>query len=112
LNVLNAAFNAETVEIAPEPALWQQPDTLAFAKEIGKHLLALGLALYVVFGLLRPMLRQLATLPSAAPPALEPESIEQSVAEQAERLQAARQLARQDPKVVASVVKSWVAGND
>jgi flagellar M-ring protein FliF len=29
-----------------------------------------------------------------------------------ENLDAAKQLARQDPKVVANVVKSWVGGNN
>ena len=112
LNVLNAAFNVESIEVAPEPALWQQPDTVAFAKEVGKHLLALGLALYVVFGVLRPMIQQLAALPPAPEPASEPQTFEHASAGQVERLQAARQLARQDPKVVANVVKSWVAGDE
>jgi flagellar M-ring protein FliF len=111
LNVLNAAFNVEPVEAVPEPAFWQQPDTVAFAKEIGKHLLALSLALYVVFGVLRPMLQQLAALPPAPEPA-PPETFEPIAAGQVGRLEAARQLARQDPKVVANVVKSWVAGNE
>ena len=112
LNVVNAAFNVEAVEVAPEPALWQQPDTVAFAKEVGKHLLALGLALYVVFGVLRPMLRQLAELPPAPEPSAEPANFEAIATGQVGRLEAARQLARQDPKVVANVVKSWVAGNE
>jgi flagellar M-ring protein FliF len=111
LNVLNAAFNVEPVEAIPESAFWQQADTVAFAKEVGKHVLALGLALYVVFGVLRPMIRQLAELPPAPEPPL-PESFEPIATGQVGRLEAARQLARQDPKVVANVVKSWVAGNE
>jgi flagellar M-ring protein FliF len=112
LNVLNAAFNVEPVETIPEAAFWQQPDTVAFAKEVGKHLLALGLALYVVFGVLRPMIQQLVALPLAPETASEPETFEHASAGQVERLQAARQLARKDPKVVANVVKSWVAGDE
>ncbi|MFY9316030.1 MAG: flagellar M-ring protein FliF C-terminal domain-containing protein, partial [Burkholderiales bacterium] len=111
LNVVNAAFNVEPVETVPEPAFWQQPDTVAFGKEIGKHLLALGLALYVVFGVLRPMVRQLAELPPAPEPAAI-ENFETIETGQVGRLEAARQLARRDPKVVANVVKSWVAGNE
>jgi flagellar M-ring protein FliF len=111
LNVVNAAFNVEPVEAIPESAFWQQPDTIAFAKEIGKHLLALGLALYVVFGVLRPMLRQLAELPPAPEPAAI-ESFEPIETGQVGRLESARQLARRDPKVVANVVKSWVAGDE
>jgi flagellar M-ring protein FliF len=111
LNVVNAAFNVEPVEAIPESAFWQQPDTVAFAKEIGKHLLALSLALYVVFGVLRPMLRQLAELPPAPEPAAI-ESFEPIETGQVGRLESARQLARRDPKVVANVVKSWVSGDE
>ncbi|MGQ0509192.1 MAG: flagellar basal-body MS-ring/collar protein FliF [Betaproteobacteria bacterium] len=112
LNVVNAAFNVETVDPLPEAALWEQPDTVAFAKEVGKHLLALVLALYVVLGVLRPMIRRLAELPPEPEPAADAADLAHPPAAQAERLQAARLLARQDPKVVANVVKSWVAGND
>jgi flagellar M-ring protein FliF len=58
------------------------------------------------------MIQQLAALPPAPEPASEPETFEPIAAGQLGRLEAARQLARQDPKVVANVVKSWVAGNE
>lgn len=111
LNVVNAAFKVEPMEVIAEPAFWQQPDTVALGKEIGKHLLALGLALYVVFGVLRPMLRQLAELPPEPEPVVQ-EGYDQIASGQVGRLEAARQLARQDPRVVANVVKSWVAGSE
>jgi len=112
LNVLNAAFNVEPTQMLPETALWEQPDTVALAKEIGKHLLALVLALYVVLGVLRPLIRQLSAVPPEPEPSAALENLEHAPAAQAERLKAARLLARQDPKVVANVVKSWVAGNE
>lgn len=112
LNLVNAAFNVETVEAVPETPLWQQPDTLAYAKEIGKHLLALGLALYIVLGVLRPLLRHLSTLPPAPEPVAESIAFEQDSVRHADQLSAVRQLARQDPKVVANVVKGWVSGNE
>lgn len=112
LNVLNAAFNVEAAEPLPEAALWEQPDNVAFAKEVGKQLLALALALYVVLGVLRPMIRQLSAAPTEPEASAALPDLGQGPALQAERLQAARQLARQDPKVVANVVKSWVAGNE
>jgi flagellar M-ring protein FliF len=112
VNVVNAAFSIEPVEALPETPLWQQPDTLAFAKEIGKHLLALALALFVVLGVLRPLIRHLSTLPPAPEPSLEPDARSSVSSGQLERLAAARQLARKDPQVVANVVKNWVSGNE
>jgi len=112
LNVVNAAFNVEPTQVLPEAALWEQPDTVALAKEIGKQFLALALVLYVVLGVLRPLIRQLSAVPPEPDPAAALENLEHTPAAQAERLKAARLLARQDPKMVANVVKSWVAGND
>jgi flagellar M-ring protein FliF len=112
VNVVNAAFSIEPAEVVPETPIWQQPDSLAFGKEIGKSLLALALALFVVLGVLRPLIRQLTSLPAVLEP--DPESGAGSIAgtSQQERLTAARQLARQDPKVVANVVKNWVSGSE
>lgn len=112
LNIANAAFRADPAP-APvaEPPLWKQPETVAFARELGKNLLIAALVLYAVFGILKPLAQRLTTLPQVEPVdagAL----LAHGGATQAERLAATRQLARQDPKVVASVVKSWVGGNE
>ena len=73
----------------------------------------LGIALviwFVVSRLLMPILRQLA-IPPPVPPTIEgasmPHQTTGAVVYQ-DNLQAARQIARQDPKVVATVVKEWV----
>jgi flagellar M-ring protein FliF len=110
LNVVNAAFNPEPPRAAepPPPAFWKNPDTLATAKEFGKDALLGVLVLYLLFGVLRPMIVRLSELP---PPAVEEQALLASAPGAPNRLEAARQLARQDPKVVANVVKTWVAGN-
>jgi flagellar M-ring protein FliF len=117
LNVANTPFAGAETEPVPEIAWWKQPATIALAKEIAKHALIVLLGLYLLFGVLRPLIRNLSkprpeVLPPLAnddggpprggPPALGYE----------QNLQLARQLARDDPKVVASVVKNWVAGNE
>ena len=69
----------------------------------------------LVFRILVPILRQLAIPPAPQPMA---ESGREAMAQGRENagyqdnLQAARQLARQDPKVVANVVKEWVGGGE
>lgn len=111
VNVVNAAFSVEPAEALPDTPLWQQPDTLAFAKESGKQLLALALVLYVLIGVLRPLARHLSTLPPQPEPEARPQAAI-GAGNQLLRLTAARQLARDDPKAVADVVKTWVSGNE
>ncbi|MBK8064503.1 MAG: flagellar M-ring protein FliF [Betaproteobacteria bacterium] len=121
LNVANAPFSAEEREVLPEVPLWQQPENIAMAKDLGKGLLAGALILYLLFGVIRPLVRNLSTPPQLetvdAPLALaegepQPESAPMSAADSANRLLAAKQLAKSDPKVVANVVKSWVSADE
>jgi len=112
LNLANAAFRTHPVPPpVAEPPLWKQPDAIAFVKELGKNLLVAALVLYVIFGVLKPLAHRLTTLPPVAPPGSDG-ALALGAATHAERLSATRQMARQDPKIVASVVKSWVSGNE
>jgi flagellar M-ring protein FliF len=116
LNLVNVPFTQPApVEIADIP-LWKDPEVLTSAKEIGRNLLIAGIALYLVLGVLRPMLRTFAEpLPTqgllGSPESLALDSPEKATATYEANLQAAKQIARQDPKLVANVVKGWVANN-
>ena len=68
-------------------------------------------SLYVILGILRPLAQRLTTLPPQSEAAAEA-ALALGAMSQAERLSATRQLARQDPKAVANVVKSWVTPNE
>jgi flagellar M-ring protein FliF len=114
LNVVNAPFNVPEVEPVPETPLWKQPDNIAFAKQAGKMALVAALGLYLFFGVLRPLLKQLAatprrTEPVAIPPQLELAEAGAAAVVKIDHLQAARQITKQDPKMVANIVKQWVA---
>lgn len=123
LNVVNAAFTEGEAEEIPSVPLWKDPGNMALVKEIGKNLLIAALLFYLVFGVIRPILRDLARphvrgvahegvtgeegeeaaeiSPEAAAKAAQAAGYE-------ENLKAAKELAKQDPRVVASVVKDWV----
>ncbi len=122
-------------EPLPEPPLWERPWVLDALKMLGG---ALGLVL-IVFGVLRPVMRSLAQhappVPAAAPalpgeaaaaaaPGLAPDQVQLSGpqaqgqlpgpppgAQYEEKVQAARQMVSQDPRVVAQVVKGWVSAD-
>jgi flagellar M-ring protein FliF len=123
LNVVNTPFAVPAQEKLAEVPLWKQPETLQMAKDAGKYLLAGLVLLYLFFKFLKPMLTKLAapsvaalphhandedaivSLGNAKPMLAGPRAYE-------ENLSAAKQLAKQDPKVVANVVKSWMGSNE
>lgn len=125
LNVQVAAFN-EDKEVVEEVPIWKQPGTVELAKEIVKYLL-IGLAmLFAIFGIIKPALRPLFTAPEFkagdnfgpggeehAPGGNAAENVSyNTVAPYEQNLQVARQISQQDPKIVATVIKEWVGGNE
>lgn len=117
LSIANTPFNTVEREAVPETPFWKEPGTLNLAKDIGKYLLIAIGALYLVLGVLRPLLRTLATPPRPTHELLSADDADVHVSPNAaalgyeQNLQAAKQIAKGDPKLVANVVKGWVSGN-
>lgn len=131
LNVQNAAFN-EDKEVVPEVPFWQRPEVIELAKQLGKYAIIAAVMLIVVFKIIKPAFRPLQPFKSdehasehAAGAGLteglhaEGTAAEQPPANYApaippyeQNLNIARQIAQQDPKIVASVIKDWVNGNE
>jgi flagellar M-ring protein FliF len=121
LNLLNSAFNDVPETALPEIPLWKQPEIIALVKEIFKYLLIAGAGLYLFFGIIRPALRNLSTSLSttvtdsenSASAEQQPAGEKEFAAKKSEvsyegSVQAAKQIAQQNPQIVASVVKEWV----
>ncbi len=115
LNVVNSAFVHPAPETIEEPPLWKQPETIALAKDIGRYLLIAGVIAWLYFTQLKPLLARLREPPPPAPvvasvdPALgEPQVLPAAVPARVSDLDNARQVARDDPRMVANVVKNWV----
>jgi flagellar M-ring protein FliF len=118
LNVVNTPFAVAESEKIVEPPIWKRPEVHSMAITAGKYLLAGAVILYLFFAVLRPMLRKISSsfrfqqssmhrdFELAPPPRMETSRGYQ------QNLEAAKQLARQDPKVVANVVKGWVGSNE
>jgi flagellar M-ring protein FliF len=123
LSLLNSPFN-EQKEVVTEVPLWKQPETLAMAREGLKYAAIAGVTLFLLLGVIRPafknLTRVLATVPAPRVSrndimAMNGEDTPQAqyaAASYETNLGTAKQLAQQDPKIVASVVKEWVAGNE
>ena len=112
LNVQNSPFALPEQESVPETPFWKNPTLIGWALEGLKYLIFAGLAGYLLFGVALPFLRKLMAR-AAQIPAMQEEVAYAApgTANYDQKVQAARDLARQEPKVVATVIKDWVGGN-
>jgi flagellar M-ring protein FliF len=126
VNVVNTAFSEPDKVEEIETPMWKDPGNIALVKELLKNLLIFGLAFYLVFGVLRPLLRDLVRPPevaSAEGPSIEDElekglesfggggvsATEQHAANSYQHnIGTVREFAKQNPKIVAEVVKDWM----
>ncbi|HEY2020382.1 flagellar basal-body MS-ring/collar protein FliF [Paraburkholderia sp.] len=136
VNVVNSAFTAEIDPYANLP-WWRTPDMLALYKQIATYVGIGAVALFLYFVMVKPALRRafpppaepVAALPGMDEPMLldgiraddrdgaiveiqaDPETLalENAKHKYEKNLEFARSIARQDPKIVATVVKSWVS---
>jgi flagellar M-ring protein FliF len=122
-NLLNSAFNTTAQEALPEIPLWKQPDTIATAKDALKFLLIAGGIGFLLFGVIKPAFRTITVQSAAQEVVLGTQQLAHPAGEAAtgaysaqqqkinsyeDNLQLAKQLAKDDPKIVATVVKEWV----
>ncbi len=108
LNVANSLFSEAEIEAIPDIPVWKDPVIWEWTTEIGKHLLIAALVLYLLMGVLRPFLKKL-----AGPPVVIQQTDEAVVETPAfvsyeQKLDTAKQLSKEDPKVAAGVIKDWV----
>ncbi len=120
LNVQVAAFN-EDRELVEEVPFWKQPQVIELAKEIAKYLAIGAVMLFAIFGIIKPALRPLFVAPefraseaeeqtSSMPKLVLPDAnaYNPTAPSYEQNLQVARQISKEEPKIVASVIKEWV----
>ncbi len=118
INIINAAFSiAIEPEPLPEQEIWKQ----GWFLDIVKNAIGGVLGLVLLFGVLRPVMRSLAQIgkqgprqqftaaSAAAGAAADASTTPQLAAPADDTLQVVQAAAEQDPKLVAQVVKTWVA---
>ena len=124
LNVLNSEFNTEKDAPVADVPLWKQPGAISLARDSLRYLIIAGIALYLIFGVIRPALKnfeaarkQAEEAKEAALNEAEEADLEAAPDEPAQQpyehnLQSARVLAQNDPKMVAAVIKEWVSKDE
>ncbi|SES69160.1 flagellar M-ring protein FliF [Nitrosomonas marina] len=138
LTVTNNLFTDS--DHALQGAVWNDPEIISLAQEIGKQLLIAAIVLFFLLKILRPFLKSLthdpeqenkkiselpnntAASPSGKPvqlaedgtPMLKKDTLSEESARKElfdKNLKKAKQLAIDEPAIVANVVKEWVNGN-
>ena len=128
INVANSAFAQDGVE--PALPLWKDPEMVELGKEGLNWLLVLVALLLAYFGVIRPLLRTVVPPKEKAKAGAEAAAGEEAEGEEGEegvrvtlsgeeegesfeeRLERARNLARNDPKMVANLIKEWMGVNE
>lgn len=120
LNVLNSAFTEEKeIPVAAIP-IWKQPEMIALAKDVLKYLIIAGIGFYLMLGVIRPAFKNFSSSMKRAEEErraqqakLEEEQVIPKMEHNYENnLQAVKEMAKQEPKIVASVVKEWLSKDE
>jgi flagellar M-ring protein FliF len=124
ISVANAPFTIIDKPDTDMP-LWKDPEMLSIAKDLLKYGAIAGIIAYLLLGVVRPLVKS--TLPP--PPEAAPEpvgghlNIVDEEGEEGEeegpspsatlekKIEQAREIAQQDPKIVANIIKDWVGSN-
>lgn len=120
VNVVNAAFTEAKTDM--EIPVWKDPDNVSMAKSLLKNLVVFGLAFYLVFGVLRPLLRDLLKSSEAMTPEGVGVGVEGGEGERgagmpgqkredtyAANLAKAQEFAKANPQLTAEIIKQWMA---
>lgn len=124
VSVANAPFTAPEKVVVSGVPLWENAELIALLKELLRYAIIGGIAFYLWTRVLKPVVDKLLEAPpaSAAEPTgdsieIGPDGMPHLVhhnPHQAyeEKLAAARELARKDPKAVANMIKEWMDGGE
>ena len=124
LSVATASFTAsEKEEVLPA---WRDPEILALLKDLVKYGAIAGIIAYLLLAVVRPLLKTMLQGPPGSTASVgsnidvladeeEAGAAHEHVPTAAEllekRLAEARELAQQDPQLVASIIKEWIGAN-
>ncbi len=129
LTVVNSSFATEPVEVTPVVPIWKNPETIEYAKDTLRFVVGILVLMMLYKRALKPMLTKLVTLPSPQLLAasgdnslvnLSDDQPNQSGAGRAMKLASpkdkslasAKQLAKDNPRMVASVITNWTNENE
>lgn len=116
LNVVNAPFTLADEEAVAGAPVWKDPAMVSLAKDLVKYLTITGILLYLLFGVIRPALTDLGKVSAVEGGEVD---IDRGSAEVVhlhvpkgptleDDMQKVKVAAKDDPKLIANVMKDWV----
>lgn len=121
LNVANASFTPSSEkEVIPETPLWKDPEVIAMARESLKYLAVALVAFFLWSRMVKPLIAQLIQKPPVVEESMglaEEIALESNLTAISQRehfdakLASVREMAKNEPKVAANIIKDWVGGN-
>lgn len=133
LTVVNSSFASTPEEVLPEVPIWKQPEMIEYAKDALRFIVGLVVLIVLHKKLLKPMLTKL-TPPPALPAVAANAQLENGAKgdvdtlvtisgedgqvrrlgneEYDRRIETAKQIAKDNPRMVAGLVTGWASGND
>lgn len=120
LNVANVSFTAPEKETLTEIPLWKSPEVVAMARESVKYIVVAIVALLLWGRIIKPLFHAWLSAAEERRRKLELANKQTEIEQEAPppvrdynvKLAEARDLAKQDPKVVAEVIKGWVGNHE
>ena len=121
VSVANAPFSAIEKNDQELP-IWKDPEIVSLLKELFKYAAIAGIVAYLLFKVIIPLMKTMMATPPRAPGRRlggnvniiddEEDKRTPTAVETFERkLGQAREMAQQDPKVVANIIKDWTGSN-
>jgi flagellar M-ring protein FliF len=127
ISVANAPFTVVDKNELETP-LWKDPEILSLAKELFKYLAIAAIIAYLLLGVVRPLLKIMFEVKEEVPaPGSQIDVVAGEEGEEGEagegakavgeqttlekQIEAARAIAQQDPKIIANIIKDWIASN-
>jgi flagellar M-ring protein FliF len=113
LNVANAPFSPVEKEVIPDAPIWQSPTLISTVLEYARYLLIAIVGFWLWSRIVKPVLTSFAEAAARAAAERAAVTVEETPAVQHQhsyetKLAAAREIAKQDPKAVAAMIKDWV----
>ncbi|ACT47836.1 flagellar basal-body MS-ring/collar protein FliF [Methylotenera mobilis] len=122
LAIVNTPFAGEPQEVLPAIPLWENPRVIENVKDVLRFAVGVIALLIIYRKVLKPLLNKLTTPPKAAvnqgeaPDAVVSISADGSNAAEkpayTQKIETAKQIAKDNPRMVASVVANWTNGNE
>ena len=125
VKVVNAPFRVEAAAPGDEAPVWKQPWVIELLRSAAAPVALALVALVIVSQLIRPALRAVLTVPPPAPGSQISEVVEDEepplppsrkpaleAPGHTDKLDSARNLAKQNPAAVAHIVRGWVSGEN